>query len=827
MYKIIVVFVALFCSLLVAEGSFIVLTKAEDQKSILQKQYQYEALVTKDITLRSLMQNEKFSPMIAKLDNAYILKVGPFHNSDALALVYLSVQSDFDQAFIMESKRESKIEAFKVNPIVQTIEKIVYVDKEEKKEDSDYILWLALFALATIGIVYMFLSSEQIRRLKREHQRMRNKHQELEQKQHEALSSMGENIQIIAKETMIHTHKLAEKVKETPFYRDVEKVMHNENELLDVTGDLVKFLRLKSKKVVIQNEIFNFNHVLNEVAGLLNTKYKQNDTELIFDIDKQVPRHMFADSENMAQILINLLEYFMQNSRNKEVKLDVIATKNSKGELQLKFQITADVKIKDKGTLFHSYYDEETGRYIGLGLFVAKELTYLMDGKLEIKDNGKKESYLIFTLPVQEKEKEKRKYRLPNKSLVAKKILIIDQNDNAALAIEKLFVYFKADVTVLSEKNFKKNMPDFTLYEIVALSNVFLEPSVLKVLKEAKKIQDIKVISLDNLFTSRKMIVSDEIDIRLKKPLTQEYVFDTLVELYDKEWAEKSLLRQLKGREVSLLPVYSEVFEDTEHVTLESFSDFKDAHILIVEDNMMNQKAIVDILGKSKMKLTVASNGQEAIDFISTAQDKVDMVLMDINMPVMDGYRATEIMRKSHRFDQTAIIFLTALASEHEIEKMIDSGMNGYLSKPVKIETLYTALTLFIDNVDIPISNIMSTDTLPPLFDSLDVKDGLSHVGNNIIFYKQVLEEFIDAYAQSDEVYERLVTEQRYGQIKMLCMDMKGVTSTIGAKNMHVVLNEIHQYLIYKKPELIHSYVKTYKTELTKLTRSIESYLSF
>ena len=823
MYKMIIVFIVLFSNILSAEGSFIVLTKDADQKNILQKQDQYEALVEKDLTLHSLMQNGKFKPVISQVDNAYILKVGPFKNNDALAMVYLSVHTSFDQAFIMESKTE----AFKVEPIVQTVEKIVYVDKKEKTDNTDYGLWFALFALAIIGIVYMFLSSEQIRRLKSEHIRMRSKHQDLEQKQHEALSSMGENIQIIAKETMTHTHQLAEKVKETPFYTDVEKVMSNENELLDVTGDLVKFLRLKSKKVVIQNEVFNFNHVLNEVAGLLNTKYKQNDIELIFDIDKKVPRHMFADSENMGQILINLLEYFIQNSRNKEVKLDVIVTADLEDELQLKFKIAADVKIKDKETLFHSYYDEDAGRYIGLGLYVAKELTYLMNGELEIKDDGKQASCLIFTLPVEEKNKEKRKYRLPNKSLVAKKILIVDQNDNAALAIEKLFVYFKADVTVLSSEEFQQNKPDFTLYEIVALSNSLFDIDVIRVLREAKKTHDLKIISLDNLFTSRKMILSEEIDIRLKKPLTQEYVFDTLVELYDIEWAEKSLLRQLKGRDASLLPVYSEMFEDTEHVTLESFSHFMDAHILIVEDSMMNQKAILDILGKSKMTLSVANNGQQAIDLLSTTQEKIDIVLMDINMPVMDGYRAGEIMRKSHRFDQTAIIFLTALASEHEVEKMLDSGMNGYLSKPVQIETLYTVLKLFVDHVNLPVSESNDTRTLLPLFDGLDIEDGLSHVGDNIIFYKQVLQEFVDAYAQSDETFERLVEEQRYGQIKVLCMDMKGITSTIGAKNMHVILNEVHQYLIYKKPELIHTYVKRYKIELAKLRSSIEMYLSF
>lgn len=823
MHKIIIIFIILLCNILYAEGSFIVLTKGEDQKKILQQQDKFEALVQKDTILRSLIQDEKFEAVISKVDNAYILKVGPFKNNDVLAMVYLTAQPSFDKAFILEGKTE----AFEVEPIVETVEKVVYVDRKQKTADADNSLWFALFSLAIIGIVYMFLSSEQIKRLRREHQRMRTKHQELERKQHEALSSMGENIQIIAKETMTHTHQLAEKVKETPFYTDVEKVMYNENELLDVTGDLVKFLRLKSKKVVIQNEVFNFNHVLNEVAGLLNTKYKQNDTELIFDIDKRVPRHMFADSENMGQILINLLEYFIQNSRDREIKLEVMAISSPRKELELKFQIDADVKIKDKETLFHSYYDEEAGRYIGLGLYVAKELTYLMDGELSIQDSGKQSSCLIFTLPIEEKQKEKRKYRLPNKSLVAKKILLVDHNDNAALAIEKLFAYFKADVTVLSEEQFKANMPDFALYEIVVLSNILFDLSVFNALREAKKVGDIKIISLDNLFASHKMILNEQIDIRLKKPLTQEYVFDTLIELYDKEWAQKSMLRHSKERDKTSLPVFTKVFEDTEHVTLESFSNFKDAHILIVEDNMMNQNVILDILGKSKMKLSVANNGQEAIDFLSTVEEKIDMVLMDINMPIMDGYRAAEIIRKSHRFDQTAIIFLTALASEHEVDKMLDSGMNGYLQKPVQIETLYTALALFVENENIAASSTKGKKALPPLFDGLDVKDGLSHVGDNIVFYKQILQEFIDAYAQSDETFERLVKEERYGQIKILCMDMKGVTSTIGAKDMYIVLNEIHQYLIYKKPELVSNYVGKYKKELATLTASIETYLSF
>jgi hypothetical protein len=118
MYKVIVVFIAVLFSFLSAEESFIVLTKGEDQKIILQKQDRYETLVKKDLTLHSLMQDEKFGSTISKVGTAYILKVGPFKNNDTLALVYLSIQSSFAQAFIMENKAE----VFKVEPLVQTVE---------------------------------------------------------------------------------------------------------------------------------------------------------------------------------------------------------------------------------------------------------------------------------------------------------------------------------------------------------------------------------------------------------------------------------------------------------------------------------------------------------------------------------------------------------------------------------------------------------------------------------------------------------------------------------------------------------------------------------
>jgi len=794
----------------IATDSFIVLTYGE-KESLVQQQSIYNTI---DVS-------EKMKTAVEKVDGTYVLKVGPYKRDDALALNYMKLKEYFPNAVIIEEKAEKIV----AKPIVSTIEKKVYVDREVIVEKEDDTLWIALFGLAIIGILFMFLSSDQIRRLKMEHEKIKSKHKRLEEKQHEVLSSMGENIHTIAKETMSHTSKIAEKVKETPLYEDMEKVIYNENELLDVTGDLIKFLRLKSKKVVIQNEVFNFNHVLNEVAGLLNNTYKQNDTELVFNIDKEVPRFMLADSLHLGQILTNLLEYFIQNSKSKEISLEVVTLSSLKEGLQLRFQIDADIVIEDRETLFDSYYDEKSRRYIGLGLFVAKELTHLMEGELLVVDCENGRNSLVFAIPIEEKNKEKRKYRLPNKGLVGKKILIVDNSANAAAATEKLFAYFRAEVNVLSVQKFSEAMPNFKQYDIVALSDTLFNFKILEALKATRKSYDLRVISLDNLFSSEQSVLNDTIDISLKKPLNQEYVFDTLVELYARKEVEL-LDTTVVEEEMHKLIIYRDTFKDTPNVRLESFKTFKGARVLIVEDNIINQKVVMSVLGKSEMILHVADNGKDAVEFMRNNNEKIDFIFMDINMPVMDGYRATELLRNDNRFDKVAIVALTALVSEHEIAKMFDSGMNAYLPKPLRIEKLYSALEMFLVKEENIVATELTIEPKPMKLPGLDIQDGLQHMKENDVFYKEVLKEFMDAYDKSDNLFEKLVKEQRFTQVKMLCFDMKGLTGTIGAKEMHTVINEIHQHLIYKKPELLHSYISRYKETFNTLIKSIETYLA-
>ena len=175
---------------------------------------------------------------------------------------------------------------------------------------------------------------------------------------------------------------------EDPSLVENEVLENVEDRLLTVTNDLIDFLRLKSQKVDIVNEEFNINNVLNEVSGAICTRFLGKNTELIFDINHNVPRYMIGDSLHVGQVLNSILDHTMEHFSGNEVKLEIsmFDTFGKKVELQFKFTDTGGgIGTDEVERLFSPYYDEAKGSYVGLGLFVAKELVFLMDGALSVE----------------------------------------------------------------------------------------------------------------------------------------------------------------------------------------------------------------------------------------------------------------------------------------------------------------------------------------------------------------------------------------------------------------------------------------------------------
>jgi len=676
------------------------------------------------------------------------------------------------------------------------------------------ILWIVLLSLLSVSILYFIFASSKIKQLKKEQIAIKEKYNFLEKNQHTLLENMGENIHNIAKQTFEQTSQLAEKTKKTVLHSEIKDVMHNENELLGATSDLIQFIQLKSKKIAIHNEVCNFNHILNETIGLLSESTQKYNTELIFDVSEKIPNSIITDSSYLGQILVNLLDYCIQHSRTNKVRLLIDTKVHENKNIHLLINIEGNLKIHNKDNFFDTNYNEKSREYIGLGLFIAKELVDLMEGKLSIIESQNSDNLHIM-IPIKQEIKDKTIYKL-DKNIINKSILIVDTDNDSAIALEKRFIYFNMNTTIKSQEAFNNNLPNFANFDIIILNEKLLTPKIIHILESAQEKHSFKVIAIVNLHNASSYTPHNIIDSVIYKPFSPEYIFELLNTLNNPKINKKT----------TRLPIHKEPFVEVYGINLDDFSQFSGKHLLLVEDNFINQKLISSVLSKSNLNIDIAGNGQEALSFLEKNFKNIDFILMDINMPVMDGFTATEHIRKQDKYDHIPIVALTALVADYEIVKMFSIGMNGYLSKPISIGKLYSAFNKYLYNedkqktTDVEENNIENT-----ILEGLNTKDGLSSMHDNITLYKEVLREFIGAYEKSDIVLDLLIKNDRYNEAQKLCLDIKGLADTIGAKEISELCNDIYNQLAYNKYDKLKMYSKTYISLLNILKKSIHTYL--
>ncbi|MGB5506572.1 MAG: response regulator [Sulfurovum sp.] len=717
----------------------------------------------------------------------------------------------------------------KISTAIIGLSSIGFAQTSIATDIETFWIWIALFALGIVGIAILFITSQQTHKMQHLHRSILDKQLEMEKNQNLLLTNMSENIHDMAKQALQKNHQVLDKTSKS--FRHKEKILANvESRLLDVTNDLLDFLRLKSKKVEILNEEFNINNVLNELSGSICSQFSGSEIELIFDIDKNVPRRLVGDSLHLGQTLKSILEYMLEQVDLDEVRLEISMFDTYDKQVELQFQLSDTGSGLDSDTLeelFIPYYDDDSGSFVGLGLFVAHELVNMMDGKLTVQSIEDKGTTFILSLPFNVVEKSnQRKYRLPEKVLIEKKVFIVDTNYNSALAVKKMFAYFRHEVTVISQDDFMKNIPNLTTFDIVVLHESLFTIRLVEYLKKIKLEKELKVVALNSLLHSNKNnFVNEVIDTHLFKPLNQERVFEMIVNMYDikvpvyKEEEQKADSKQIQ--------THRKHITETKDVTQHSFKDFSGKNILIVEDNVINQKVLMSLLHHSGMSISVANNGQEAVDLVKEGEIQFDLVLMDINMPIMDGYAATQMIRLDSKFDALPIVAFTALVLDSEIQKMFNSGINAFLAKPLNIGKLYTALNIYLSDADTISAKEKEIEPKKEItYQGIKIKEGIRHANNSEALYMEVLKEFNTAYGTSDEIFTKLIHEHRYEQVKMLCIDMRGLTGTIGAEDMHTLVTEILNKILYKKYDLLVNYNEKYKFELQTLNRSIEQYVA-
>ena len=449
--------------------------------------------------------------------------------------------------------------------------------------------------------------------------------------------------------------------------------------LLTVINDILDFSKIESGNLELEQKDFNLRTTIEEVLDVFAEKATQSGLDLIYQIDENIPADIVGDSVRLRQVLMNLVSNAIKFTHHGEIFIEVLQlNKNDKGHLQLQFKVRdtgIGIPADKKDRLFKAFsqVDSSTTRKYGgtgLGLVICEKLVGLMGGKITVDSElgeGSTFTFTMFTVAGRETTKDEINMNLVG--VEGKRVLVIDDNYTNRLILQKLLEYWNL-VPVLASTGMEaleilSNDADFDLVltdmQMPMMDGIELARAI------KKKNISLPIILLSSLGDERNKDFPGLFNAVLTKPIKHQVLC-------------KYILQEL--RHSGSKPI---VEERTEAQNEEEFSSQYPLRILLAEDNPINQLLATKMLNTIGYEPVKAENGLEVLDILKT--ETFDLILMDVQMPEMDGLEATRLIRSNHP-TQPVIIAMTANAMQSDQEECVKAGMDDYLSKPVRVDTL-------------------------------------------------------------------------------------------------------------------------------------------
>ena len=680
--------------------------------------------------------------------------------------------------------------------------------------DFYFILIIILLLLIVVG-VYFYFKSKLVKQ-NSEFNETLSTVKDIEKNKNELLSHMSDDIYHLTKNLVN-----PEETKDDTL----------EDEILTSANNLRELLKIQANKIEVYQEKFVFSHMLDDVSTYLSSNFKNRNTEVIFDIDDNVPRYLTGDVIHFSRIINNILEFSIQATTQGKVTLSIRCDKPTSNDIIL------NVQIKDNGKglseenftqLFDLVYDDKRQEHTGLRLYIAKKLTLAIGGTIETSSGLATGN--IFTLQIPMKLNEEstlQEFIAFKEGIKDKKVLIYSDKSATGASLKKLFSYFYRDVIIAKREELEKRLVNFIDFDLIVLDDIFFNTVNNEHLKLIKENKNLHIIAFSSIFSSHEPNTDSLVDMHIHTPSNLERIVVLITQIEsEKEKKEEHLLEVVSTREDfnennGPLLVHNEPIDEAQNIDIDCFTYFKGARLLIVEDNLINQKIIVSVLKKSGMEIEIANNGQEALDILFIEKKVFDIILMDISMPVMDGLIATKRIREKIEYDRVPIITFTAFAMGAEIEEMFTAGCNAYLTKPLNIKKLYNVFNLFLSQTNREVSLQKAI-----AIEGLDIEMGINNADESEVLYKETLKEFVLVYKDMVELMLKWLKEKRYERVKLACNEIQGMLSAIGAYEMKELVDEMQKNFLYSNEEFLDKYILLYPEKLNNLMNTIHHYTS-
>ncbi|MDY0124494.1 response regulator [Sulfurimonas sp.] len=256
-------------------------------------------------------------------------------------------------------------------------------------------------------------------------------------------------------------------------------------------------------------------------------------------------------------------------------------------------------------------------------------------------------------------------------------------------------------------------------------------------------------------------------------------------------------------------------------ITKDDFEDFKGTRVLIAEDNIINQKVIMGLLSTSGIDITIANDGQEALNILENDRDFA-VIFMDAHMPVVDGFQATRIIRKNPNYEHIPIVALSGDTAADDVRNMLNVGMEAHLEKPLKMDALYDILYIYTTGEELQkTASAVSQESA-----EFDIHKGLEICGGDREFYLEILNDFLSKYSDSEKTLQEHINGTNGIDADKLLLDISGVAANIGADNLHDAALELKKSIANPSDLSYVSDLKKYKRALERVCEAIKEYMA-
>ncbi len=471
----------------------------------------------------------------------------------------------------------------------------------------------------------------------------------------------------------------------------VDTVRVSGDSLLSIINDILDFSKIDAGKMDLEQHPFNLRECVEAALDLIASRSAEKCLELAAYFDKQVPSHVAGDVTRIRQILVNLLSNAVKFTEKGEIVVMVSSHLLANNQIEVYFA------VKDTGIgirsdridrLFQSFSQVDasmTRRYggTGLGLAISKHLCELMGGHMWVESEENTGSTFHFTVIAEAAVEQTLENVKTPTDLQGKKVLIVDDNHtNLRILNLQLQSWGMHSEEALSGKEALTKLGDLDECNLAILDMQMPTMDGVSLAKEIRKnysIDQLPIVMLTSLGRQQTDIGMGLFSAYLTKPVKASLLFDCLIEVFSQ--------REYK-------PNVNRANKEQLHVSSEgSLAQKNPLRILLTEDNQTNQKVATLILRRmGYQQVDIASNGRESVDAVD--RKPYDVVLMDVQMPEMDGFEATHFIRQHWPDDaeRPYIVAMTAHALRGYREKCIDAGMEDYVTKPIRPEELATAL---------------------------------------------------------------------------------------------------------------------------------------